>query len=175
MKTDYFGRIVDGEMILNKLGQKLKELIEDIRTHNPYSEIPVYQVMPNHVHLIVCVNGTRRDAACHVSTKPDVTCHGTKNTDHPQQPVETRHATSLPENGINEKMQDIAYKCGLLSTTMGGLKSATTKYANDHHIEFGWQTRFYDHIIRDQNEMNRIATYIENNPTTWKNDKFYSV
>jgi hypothetical protein len=57
---------------------------------------------------------------------------------------------------------------------MGGLKSALTKFANLNNIEFAWQTRFYDHIIRDQDEMNRIATYIERNPFNWKDDKFYT-
>ncbi len=41
------------------------------------------------------------------------------------------------------------------------------------NIEFAWQERFYDHIIRNQEKMNKIAIYIENNPITWENDKFY--
>lgn len=74
----------------------------------------------------------------------------------------------------NEIMRDIAEQCGLLSTAMGSLKSALTKYANLNKIKFGWQTRFHDHIIRNQDEMNRIAAYIENNATTWESDKFYT-
>ena len=38
---------------------------------------------------------------------------------------------------------------------------------------FGWQTRFHDHIIRDDEEYQRIANYIENNPTNWGMDKYY--
>ncbi len=45
-------------------------------------------------------------------------------------------------------------------------------YALDHNIVFGWQTRFYDHIIRDYDEYRRIADYIHNNPDNWENDKF---
>jgi putative transposase len=168
-RNHYFGGIVNGAMVLNVLGQKLNELILDIQTHNQYAEIPVYQVMPNHVHLIVCIDKTKmkrddcgdatgmdcgadcRDAACHVST-----------------------TTNNKTNNPNKKMQEIADKCGLLSTAMGGMKSAFTKYANNNKIEFGWQTRFHDHIIRDREEWNHIATYIENNPKTWENDKFYT-
>ncbi len=148
-REHYFGEILNGKMILNVLGMKLNELIVEIPTHHPYAKIPVYQIMPNHVHLIVCIEETKmkrndcRDVACHVST-------------------------------TNNKMQEIADKCGLVSVAMGGMKSALTKYANTNKIEFGWQTRFHDHIIRNREEWERIANYIENNPATWENDKFYT-
>lgn len=59
----YFGEINNGEMRLNELGRKLDELILILKEHNPYCEIPVYQIMPNHVHLIVCIDSSHRDAA----------------------------------------------------------------------------------------------------------------
>lgn len=34
-----------------------------------------------------------------------------------------------------------------------------------------WQTRFYDHIIRNQKELNRIRQYIIENPKKWKMDQ----
>ena len=74
----------------------------------------------------------------------------------------------------DKKMQEIADQCGLLSIAIGGMKSALTKYANSNKIEFGWQTRFHDHIIRDREEWERIANYIENNPATWKDDRLYT-
>jgi REP element-mobilizing transposase RayT len=70
-------------------------------------------------------------------------------------------------------MRNIAGRQSLLSIVIGGLKSSVTKYAHQHDIPFAWQTRFYDHIIRNQDELNMIATYIENNPANWKEDKFY--
>jgi REP element-mobilizing transposase RayT len=173
-RLHYFGEINNGDIILNALGQKLDELIGKIKIHNPYCEIPLYQIMPNHVHLIVCIDGRDaacRDAACHVSTenaeinaKRDAACHVSTNG----------NGTNNKRTVKNEKMRDIAEECGLLSTAMGGLKSALTKYANLNKIKFGWQTRFHDHIIRSQEEMNMIATYIENNVTTWENDKFHT-
>jgi REP element-mobilizing transposase RayT len=36
-----------------------------------------------------------------------------------------------------------------------------------------WQKSFHDHIIRDENEYNRIAEYIENNPANWEEDCFH--
>jgi REP element-mobilizing transposase RayT len=59
-----------------------------------------------------------------------------------------------------------------LSAIIRGFKGATTK--NIHAVgfaEFKWQSRFYDHIIRDEMELNRIRKYIINNPSKWKNDR----
>jgi putative transposase len=40
--------------------------------------------------------------------------------------------------------------------------------SNEHEI---WQPRFYDHIIHSDNELERIRTYIKNNPINWLFDK----
>jgi REP element-mobilizing transposase RayT len=37
-----------------------------------------------------------------------------------------------------------------------------------------WQKSFHDHIIRNENEYNKIAEYIENNPILWIDDCFYT-
>ncbi|MBP1677427.1 MAG: hypothetical protein H6Q20_1986 [Bacteroidetes bacterium] len=182
-RLHYFGEIYNGKMQLNELGRKLDELILNITTHNSYCVIPLYQIMPNHVHLIVCIDG--RDAACHVSDETggfckDAACHvstngfGINNQNAACHVSTNENETNGKRAVKNEKMQNIAEQCGLLSTTIGGLKSALTKYANLNKITFGWQTRFHDHIIRSQEEMNKIATYIENNVTTWENDKFFT-
>ena len=54
---------------------------------------------------------------------------------------------------------------------MGGLKSSITKFANKNNIPFAWQSRFYDRIIRDTDEMNNIAQYIEENVVKWAYDE----
>jgi len=41
-------------------------------------------------------------------------------------------------------------------------------------MEFTWQTRFHDHIIRNNDEYQRIQQYIINNPAKWCDDKFYN-
>ena len=37
-----------------------------------------------------------------------------------------------------------------------------------------WQRSYYDHVIRDEQEYNEIAQYIENNPARWCEDRYYS-
>ena len=36
-----------------------------------------------------------------------------------------------------------------------------------------WQKSFYDHIVRDENDYNRVCEYIDSNPLKWELDKFY--
>jgi REP element-mobilizing transposase RayT len=49
-----------------------------------------------------------------------------------------------------------------------------TKYANNNNIGFAWQSRYYDHIIRDNISFSNIENYIINNPKKWNNDKFFT-
>lgn len=37
-----------------------------------------------------------------------------------------------------------------------------------------WQKSFYEHIIRNENEYQKIYEYIENNPLKWEEDKYYN-
>jgi REP element-mobilizing transposase RayT len=36
-----------------------------------------------------------------------------------------------------------------------------------------WQKSFHDHVIRNQEDYNRIAEYIEHNPMRWADDRYY--
>ena len=63
-----------------------------------------------------------------------------------------------------------------LSSIIGSFKSAVTKRINESRKSPGakvWQSRFYDHIIRNDNDLHRIRTYIQNNPLKWELDEYY--
>ncbi|MCK5138789.1 MAG: transposase, partial [Thermodesulfovibrionia bacterium] len=50
---------------------------------------------------------------------------------------------------------------------MRGFKSATTKQINEMRHTSGrlvWQRNYYEHIIRDERDLNKIREYIINNP-----------
>ncbi|MBP3361441.1 MAG: transposase [Clostridia bacterium] len=36
-----------------------------------------------------------------------------------------------------------------------------------------WQRGYYEHIIRNEQEYQKIYKYIENNPSKWQEDKYY--
>lgn len=58
-----------------------------------------------------------------------------------------------------------------LGTVIRGIKARISHATHLNDIPFKWQARFYDHIIRDHSEMNRIAEYIDNNVVNWSSDK----
>lgn len=56
-------------------------------------------------------------------------------------------------------------------------KSATTKRINMMRGIPGasiWQRNYYEHIIRDEEELNQIREYIAYNPSQWDNDSEYT-
>lgn len=83
------------------------------------------------------------------------------------------HENPIPPPSIGQNRLQNPGK-NSISSIIGGYKSAVTKHANRLNLEFGWQTRFYDHIIRDENAFNIISNYIKNNPKKWGEDKFRS-
>ena len=61
-----------------------------------------------------------------------------------------------------------------LGNIVGSFKSAVSKWAHQNDFSsFKWQTRFYDHIIRNEKDLHRIRTYIKNNPLKWEVDEYY--
>jgi REP element-mobilizing transposase RayT len=55
-----------------------------------------------------------------------------------------------------------------------GFKSTTTKQINLFHNTPGipiWQRNYYDYIIRNEDELNKIREYIQNNPLKWSLDR----
>lgn len=55
-----------------------------------------------------------------------------------------------------------------LASIMRGYKSSVTTYARKNGIDFNWQSKYYDHIIRSQAEYERISYYIRQNIINWK-------
>jgi putative transposase len=67
--------------------------------------------------------------------------------------VETGHAPSL-QNKVHS-----------LGNVVGSFKSALCKWAHQNGFpSFQWQSRFYDHIIRNEKDLDRIRVYIKYNP-----------
>jgi hypothetical protein len=38
-------------------------------------------------------------------------------------------------------------------------------------VDFKWQQNYWEHIIRNEGEFNRISQYVIENPHKWENDK----
>lgn len=116
-------------------------------------ELGEFVVMPNHIHGIIIIGSNEY------------------NTQRDIQRRDAKHRVSTNDEYKNQ----FAPQSKNLSSIIRGYKSAVTTYARKNDIEFNWQTRFHDHIIRSVGDYHRISNYIINNPAKWQNDKFYKI
>ena len=64
-----------------------------------------------------------------------------------------------------------------LGAVIGWFKYQTTRHINTENATVGakiWQRSYHDHVIRNADEYNRVAQYIDNNPATWQDDMYYN-
>lgn len=139
-----------------------KKYWKEIPRHFKNVKLDEFIIMPNHLHGIIVIHN---DFAV-----------GTG-----QCPVQNRFQNPGKES---------------LSTIIGSFKSITTRTINktvgtghcpvqigqcgvsgqgsalslQQQKYFAWQSRFYEHIVREENELNKIREYIINNPLKWELD-----
>ena len=143
-RVHYFGEIdTNKNMHLSESGKIAEKYWFEIPAHFPFAILDEFIVMPNHMHGIVFIDKKRDD---------------TKLSDDDLMPGQKRFR-NLGKNNI--------------SSIFGSYKSVVSNNAHKINPEFDWQSRFYDHIIRDDAELNRIRYYIRNNLKNWSDDKFY--
>ena len=160
-RKHYFGDIIiendEPKMLLSEIGKVTDECIKKMETLHNDIVVPLYQIMPNHIHLIIVVEASPASTGETADGCRDDVPHRLNNQLH---------------NTVNKNKQTISHSRGRLSNVIGGLKRAVKKYANANNIPFAWQQRFYDRIMRGQDETNRIAGYIESNLGNWQQDEF---
>ena len=167
-REHFFGQIENKQMILNDLGNIAQHCWDETPKHFPFVELINFVVMPNHVHGLLYLRGADENMD-DLDNKSIITDAVSSGND-----VETLHATSLPlPQTKNEKMASISPKKYSLASVMRSYTSAVTNFANKNKLPNGWQERYHDHIVRNQEEFNRINNYITTNPVNWENDKFH--
>jgi len=132
-----FGEIEQGKMVLNEIGEVVREEWERTAMVRHNVKLGEYVIMPNHVHGVLVfvddgVGATRRVAPTSTTLQPRS-----------------------------------------LGAIMAQFKSIVTKRINGVQNVSGrpiWQRNYYEHIIRNEREMDRIARYIESNPLRWTDD-----
>lgn len=144
------------QMQLSPIGQYAYEQFVNVKTHYSYAEIPLFVVMPDHIHAIVMIDGENEcgDGVHVCGDGVHVNC--------------SRDVARNVCTGVNTQMANISPRKNSLAVVIRGVKSSITHYANENNIPFAWQTRFHDRIVRDQNELDRISIYIEKNVVNWR-------
>ncbi|MEO7486141.1 MAG: transposase [Ferruginibacter sp.] len=164
-----FGKIENGEMILNELGTiAYNEWIKLVERFTSF-ELDVFQIMPNHMHGIILLNDVAGADTLAQLGQPQ----GLAPTDAVAQNdliTDDDIGTGASPAPTNATIGEIigAYKSLVFN---GCLKIYKSK--NDLMGKL-WQRNYYEHIIRNAKSYENISNYIINNPAKWAEDKFYN-
>jgi putative transposase len=140
-----FGDIEQGQMILNAAGNVVKIWWPEMKNKLRNVELDEFIIMPNHSHGIVFIE-TDFVGAIH-----ELPLH-----------VESRHEYQKQRRKM------------LLPKFIGWFKMNSAKQINQSRNTPGtpvWQRNYYEHIIRNEKELNKIRQYIVDNPVKWDMDE----
>lgn len=138
-----FGSVADGKIELNEWGKMVLEWWNNLLEHYPNISLDEFVVMPNHIHGIIIIT----DAA-------------------PMRAGQPRPYKKTAPNSETQKHT--------LGRIVAFFKYQSTKHINGLRGTPGisiWQRNYYEHIIRSENELNRIREYIIGNPFKWETDE----
>lgn len=196
-----FGRIADGVMHPSPIGEWAQRCWDAIPQHMPHVDVGEFVVMPNHVHGIVVIRerlvdargdargvGARHDApgigAGDAQGNTDDTSHsipddpgiGMPGGDPDMADAHGPHTRSRHDAPLRDPRKPPGIPRGALGQIVASYKSAVTRMAyRDGLLPHGtpvWQRNYWDRVIRDDGEHERIAKYIRDNPINWKGDRF---
>ena len=58
-----------------------------------------------------------------------------------------------------------------LAAIIRGYKIGVTTFASRLGVNFGWQSRYHDRVVRNADELGRIRHYIAQNPVNWHRER----
>jgi len=141
-RTPLFGDVVDGDLLLNDAGRMVTAEWLALPARFPTIELDAFVVMPNHLHGIIVTTTIPVGAALVAAPMPSI--------------------KTTPS----------------LGSIVGAFKSrATVEYilgVKTHawpafHGRL-WQRNYYEHVIRNDESLDRIRQYIYDNPARWAHD-----
>ncbi|RWX43633.1 REP element-mobilizing transposase RayT [Candidatus Electrothrix aarhusensis] len=159
-----FGEITDGEMHLNNIGRIVAD--EWLKTPVIRAEIELdeWVVMPNHFHGIMVIT----DASA--TNRDDVKKRNTGNYRRADNRPVGRFTGRPPVAPTGPKPKSVG-------AVMAGFKSSVTGRVNTYRQSPGsevWQRNYWDHIIRNETELDTLRQYIITNPARWEQDSLYA-
>ena len=146
------GNVQSGVMNLNDAGEMVDAAWFRIPMQFPTIQLDEHITMPNHFHGIIQIAGGDTVGVPLVGTQPGGMA-----------------AFGAPTRGAPT-----------LGDVVGAFKSQTT----DEYIvgvdqvdwprfqKHFWQRNYYDHVIRDHDELEKIRDYIRKNPLMWTMDRY---
>lgn len=169
-KRHIFGSISDGKMKFSAIGNIINECLMAISNHHKDVELWNYVVMPNHIHMVLCVD----------SQRPSVGTRYIASAQANQTEGQKMGCLRPPRHG--EPCEDLHHNSSL-AVVVGTFKAAVTRLMRTRCIaslqehertQSVWQSRYHEHIIRNQRAFEKIMNYIDTNIEKWDQDCFYT-
>ncbi|MCP4652671.1 MAG: transposase [Candidatus Omnitrophica bacterium] len=153
-RVNCFGDIIDGGMCLSDIGYVANKNWLKIPEHFPNVILDEYVIMPNHIHGIIVINNKKND---NIPVDNNIM-------------VETQNFASLQKTS-KQLFNKFAPQSKNLASIIRGYKVSVKKWTTINNIDFKWQPRFYDHVVREDESLENIRRYVVNNPINWQDDQ----
>jgi REP element-mobilizing transposase RayT len=151
-----FGEIVNDEIELSRYGEIVQKWWGEIPIHFPNVETGAFVIMPNHVHGIIFI--VERVGMVPVST--DDSGHIISKNTEMMGKIQGGETPPLRKPTLG---QIIAYFKYQSTKEMNRVENAGT-------VTKFWQRNYYEHVIRDEKDLQNKTDYIEANPLLWDED-----
>jgi len=154
-RRNLFGNIINGKMILNRLGNVVEEEWIQTKEIRKYVDLDYYVIMPNHLHGIIIIEQSIEKG------------RGELNSPNGDESGRIQY----PSTKNNFKSPSHS-----LGAIVRGFKSSVTKrlreISGNPDLKI-WQRNYYEHIIRNEIDLQNIRKYISLNPLKWEIDEYY--
>lgn len=138
-----FGEVINGEMNLNQFGNIASMNWVNTKNIRDNVKMGAFVIMPNHMHAVFEITNLGK---CKMGECDSLLPRDFKS----------------PSNSVGAIVR--------------GYKSTVTKQINQIRGNTNpkiWHRNYYEHIVRDQESLNKISEYIEMNPRLWDKDWYY--
>ncbi len=165
-----FGEIVNKEMKLSNYGEIVQKWWYEIPTHFANIETGAFIVMPNHVHGIIFIFERRGT----VSVPHDNPNLNPLDVSELEKRSAEEDYTMKEDSSVNQGGETPPLRVPTLGQIVAYFKYQSTKEMNKVEnagtVTKFWQRNFYDHIIRNERDLQNKTDYINANPLLWDED-----
>ena len=154
-RNDHFGTKMEGTVELNKNGLTARDCLLEIPFHFSNSRIIEYIIMPDHIHILISIAESSADFE-----EESINILGRDKTGSINGTIyRTSTENTFERFGKPSK--------GSIPTIIRTYKAAVTRMINRNSLLNGakiWQPGYYEHVIRDDEELKYTKDYIKANP-----------
>jgi len=171
-----FGEIVNAEMRLSRYGEIVQKWWNEIPSHFPNVETGAFVVMPNHVHGNIFILERRGAVPAPDDVPSQNKIKAPQNMDTEELNRYINSDDIVQQGGETPPLQTSTVFQGTptLGQIIAYFKYQSSKEMNEVEdtgtVTKFWQRNYYEHILRDETDLQNKTNYIKANPLLWDED-----